>query len=104
MPLSLFCFLQEKNSRSLESDYTYCLVRDAEEDRQCMMPKAHLKNPANVVFVPLGIVILVALCPVLCPIKNVFLKNVIISWLCKIEGFENICSVFHVRGSVLCLF
>ncbi len=38
-------------------------------------------------FVPLGIVI-VSLFPVLCPIMNAFLKNLIIHWLCKMEGLK----------------
>lgn len=35
----------------------------------------------------------VALFPVLRPIMNVFFKNLIVSWFCKMEGLTNIFSV-----------
>lgn len=34
MPLSLLCFLQERNSRSLESDFTYCAVQTQETEKR----------------------------------------------------------------------
>lgn len=42
----------------------------------------------------------VALFPVLHPIIRALFKNFVMSWLCKMEGLTNICSLFDVRRSL----